>query len=68
MYLFGRDSREAFQFAMNRIAEAEPAALIPLDRQWILNLEAAIEKRKKNSSPRFFGHTYLGDAKNVFVF
>jgi hypothetical protein len=51
VHLFGRRSPEALQFAMNRIARREPAGAVPLDPQLILNLEAAVLRSKKNSSP-----------------
>jgi len=51
-HLFGPQSREALQFAMNRMAQpATPVAPIELDPQLILTLEAAIERTRRNSSP-----------------
>jgi len=50
-YLFGPHSREALQFAMNRMARLTPVAPIELDPQLILTLEAAIERTRRNSSP-----------------
>jgi hypothetical protein len=49
-HLFGTHSREAIQFAINRMALAEPAAPTPLNPQLILNLEAAIERTRRNCS------------------
>jgi len=51
VHLFGGDSREALQFAMNRIALPEPTRPTPPDPQLILGLQAAIERIKRNSSP-----------------
>lgn len=50
-HLFGPHSREAVQFALNRIALKKPRASTTLDPQLILNLEAAIEHTKKNINP-----------------
>jgi hypothetical protein len=51
VHLFGPRSLEALQFAMNKIARPEPAPSAQLDPRLILNLEAAIARTKKNSSP-----------------
>jgi hypothetical protein len=48
--MFGLRSREALQFAMNRMARPEAVAPVQIDLQLILELEAAIERTKKNSS------------------
>jgi hypothetical protein len=50
-HLFGPHSREAVQFALNRIALPERRASMPLDPQLILKLEAVIERTKKNINP-----------------
>lgn len=50
-HLFGPHSREAVQFALNRIALPEPRASVPLDPQLILKLEAPIERTKGNINP-----------------
>ena len=47
---------------MNRLGFLEREGR-QLDPQMFLDLEAAIERTKKTVPPRFFGYTFLGDAK-----
>jgi hypothetical protein len=50
-HLFGSSSRDALQFAMNRIARPAPTIPTELDSQLILTLEAATERTRGHSSP-----------------
>jgi hypothetical protein len=65
--LFGSRSRQAFEFAMNRMAPSEPTLPRQIDPQLFLDLETRDWAHEKNCSRLdFLATPSLGNAKKVF--
>lgn len=64
-HLFGPHSREAVQFAMNRLARPAPVAPIELDPKLIFALEAAIERTREKQFPLAFWIHLFGQFQKV---